>query len=91
MRDRANEIHKLHAQLTEKDEAIQVLDNQLELLRRQLMAQTRNGIANGSPKASHEARENRETQTSRLSSDTISNSSSTRRRRKRGGCCCVIS
>jgi len=89
MRERANEIHKLQSTVNERDEHIAVLDNQMELLRRQLMA-TRNGIANGSPKAQHDTKESRETQTSVHSGDDVqSNASSGRgRRRKRWACSC---
>lgn len=91
MRDRANEIHKLQHQLTEKDEAIQVLNNQLELMRKQLMhATSKNGISNGTSRTDiDDRRESRETQTMQMTTDTRSNSPGSRRSRKQGACCVI--
>ncbi len=90
MRDRANEIHKLQNQLGEREEEVMVLNNQMELLRKQLIVMRQN-MGNGSVKTAHieDRRESRETQTmqSLEISPTNSRSNSRRTRRKRG---CVI-
>lgn len=89
MRERASEILALQEELHEKVEQIQVLDNQLELLRKQLMTLNKTNTRSPNRQSTGDDQmESRETQTSQHSNDSRT-TTPTRRRRKRGGCCTI--
>lgn len=92
MRERAQEIKKLRKQLEEKDEVIDTLQGQMEMMRKQvIMMKTTSGRRRSSIM---EITQDTETQTSpTLNGHRYSRSpstSSSRGSRQRKGACCVI-
>lgn len=97
MREREMEIRKLQQQLMEKDDLVQILEDQLEMMRKQLLA--KQSSSNGSH--DQNGTEHRETQTAQngklnhtdggesIGGDSTSSSSRQRRRRRKMGCCTV--
>lgn len=94
MRERQLEIKQLKTQLNEKDEVIQTLQGQMEMLRKQIIMMKANMNGRNHSTAKLDIRQDTETQTSPALSNgrrsLSSHSASSRGSRKRQGACCII-
>lgn len=89
MRERGKEIKQLEKRLEEKDEVIDTLQGQMEMMRKQVMMMKTNHTGS---KRSMDITQDTETQTSPINGgySRSSSTSSSRVSRKRKEACCVI-
>ncbi len=94
MREKQSEIKQLKKQLGEKDEVIQTLQGQMEMLRKQIIMMKANMNGRNHSSAHLDITQDTETQTSPTLSNghrsISSHSASSKNSRKRRGACCVI-